>query len=70
MPTLKESLQRTRQAVENEIAKTILDRQDLTYREIGKLFGVSDAYVAGIAKSRKIQRPSGTGSPAWKLRET
>jgi hypothetical protein len=68
MPTLKESLKRTRQAVENEITQTILDRPDLTYREIGKLFGVSDAYVAGVAKSRKIQRPAGTASPAWKKR--
>jgi predicted transcriptional regulator len=69
MPTLKESLQRTRQAVENKMAKKIINHPTLSYKEIGKLFGVSDAYIARIAKSRKIQRPSGTGSPAWKWKQ-
>jgi hypothetical protein len=69
MPTLKESLQRTRHSVENEMAKKIINCPTLSYKEIGKLFGVSDAYIAGIAKSRKIQRPSGTGSPAWKWKQ-
>jgi hypothetical protein len=56
------------QQLDNEIAAAILSKRTLSYKEIGKLFGVSDAYVAGIAVSRKIRRPMGMKSPAWKRR--
>jgi hypothetical protein len=69
VPTLKESLQQTRHTIENEMAETIISSPTLTYEEIGKLFGVSDGFIAGIAKTRKIRRPSGTGSPAWKRKK-
>ncbi len=55
--------------VEDEVVKLILERTDLTQREIAKMVGVSLAYVQSVAKRRRVQRPRGTKSPAWKLKQ-
>jgi len=55
--------------VEDEVVRLILERTDLTQREIAKMLGVSLAYVQSVAKRRRVQRPRGTGSPAWKLKQ-
>jgi hypothetical protein len=58
--------QELKQQLDNEIANVIITQPTIPYREIGKLFGVSDWYVCEVAKSRKIRRPQGMASPAWK----
>ena len=68
MTTLKDALRRAKQSIDNEIAQMILDFPTMSYEDIAKQFGVSQPYVSTVAKSRKIQRPTGTASPAWKKR--
>jgi hypothetical protein len=55
--------------LDDEIAKTIIERQDLTLLEIAKLHGVGDVYVRAVMKARKIKRKRGLGSPAFKIRK-
>lgn len=68
MTTLKDSLRRARLEIDNQIADAIVNRSELTYKQIGELFGVKDSYVAEIAKARKITRPMGLASPAYKAK--
>jgi transposase len=56
-------------ALDDEIAGTVLKRQDLTYREIAQLFGVGYTYVQNIVVARKLRRQRGLGSPAFKLKQ-
>ena len=55
--------------LDDAIARTILEREDLTLVEVAKLHGVGDVYVRQVMKARKITRKRGLGSPAWKLRK-
>jgi hypothetical protein len=51
--------------LDDDIVKTILEREDLTLVQIAKLHGVGDVYVRALMKARKIKRKRGLGSPAF-----
>jgi hypothetical protein len=52
----------------DEVAATVIREPKLSYKEIGKLHGITDASVCAITKARNIRRPTGAGSLAFKLK--
>jgi hypothetical protein len=62
----KQELMRT---LDDAIARTILERQELTLLQIAEFHGVGDLYVRQVMKARKIRRKRGLGSPAFKFRK-
>lgn len=51
-----------------EIAQ-VLNEEKLTHEEIAAQFGVTAKYVGELAKSFKLTRKRGRGSPAWKNKQ-
>jgi hypothetical protein len=69
---LKDSLKMARLAKEQEILTVLLERPDLSYEAIGRLFGVSEWPIKQIVQQYQLSRPRGrkaknitpvTGSP-------
>jgi hypothetical protein len=56
---LKDSLRMARLAKEQEIVTVLLQRPDLSYEAIGKLFGVSDWPIKQIVQKYQLSRPRG-----------
>jgi transcriptional regulator with XRE-family HTH domain len=63
--TTKQQLERQ---LEDNAVRLILEKKDLTQKEIADLLGVSVSYIQSVAKRRRVQRPRGCAGPAWKLR--
>jgi hypothetical protein len=61
--------QELKQQLDNDIAADILGKPTMSYADIGKVYGVSVFYVSQIAIARKIRRPTGMASPAWKRKQ-
>lgn len=56
---LKDSIKMARLAKEQEIVTVLLQRPDLSYEAIGRLFGVSDWPIKRIVEKYRISRPRG-----------
>lgn len=56
---LKESLRMARLAKEQEIVTVLLERPDLSYGAIGRLFGVTEWPIKQIVKKHQLARPRG-----------
>ena len=56
---LKESFKMARLAKEQEIVAVLLERPDLSYEAIGRLFGVSEWPIKQIVKKYQVSRPRG-----------
>ncbi|MBZ5720743.1 MAG: hypothetical protein LAO03_10220 [Acidobacteriia bacterium] len=56
---LKDSLKMARLAKEQEIVTILLQRPDLSYEAIGRLFGVSEWPIKRIVEKYRISRPRG-----------
>jgi hypothetical protein len=56
---LKDSLKMARLAKEQEIVNVLLQRLDLSYEAIGRLFGVSEWPIKQIVKKHQLSRPRG-----------
>ncbi|HEV2399386.1 MAG TPA: hypothetical protein VGS27_20735 [Candidatus Sulfotelmatobacter sp.] len=56
---LKESFKMARLAKEQEIVAVLLERPDLSYGAIGRLFGVSEWPIKQIVKKHQLSRPPG-----------
>ena len=56
---LKDSLKMARLAKEQEIVTVLLQRPDLSYEAIGRLFGVSEWPIKQIVKKHQLARPRG-----------
>ncbi len=56
---LKESVKIARLAKEQEIITVLLQRPDLSYEAVGKLFGVSEWPIKQIVEKNRISRRCG-----------
>ena len=56
---LKDSLKIARLAKEQEIVTVLLQRPDLSYEAIGRLFGVSEWPIKQIVQKYQLSRPRG-----------
>ena len=56
---LKDSLKIARLLKEQEIVTVLLERRDLSYEAIGRLFGVSEWPIKQIVKKHQLSRSRG-----------
>jgi hypothetical protein len=56
---LKDGLKVARLAKEQEIVTVLLERPDLSYEAIGRLFGVSEWPIKQIVQKYQLSRPRG-----------
>lgn len=56
---LKDSMKLARLEKEQEIIAVLLQRPDLSYESVGKLFGVSEWPIKQIVEKNRISRPRG-----------
>ena len=63
----KQDLKLLQQRMDNDIAAMLLAEKTLSIEEIARRFGVSSTYVTLLARARKIKRPQGAASPAYKM---
>ena len=56
---LKDSLRTARLAKEQEILSILIERHDLSYEAIGKVFGVSEWPIKQIVKKYNLNRKRG-----------
>jgi DNA-directed RNA polymerase specialized sigma subunit len=60
MPTtIKEAMRTARTEKEREIVEILKTRTDLTYSNIGAMFGATEEPIKRIAKKYNFSRPSG-----------
>jgi hypothetical protein len=55
--------------VREMIVQTVLNHPNRPYCEIAKEFGVTEWTVGKFARAAGIKRPSGAGSPSWRLKQ-
>jgi transposase len=60
---LKDSMKMARAAKEQEILDVLINRKDLSYETIGKMFGVSEWPIKQIVKKYNLKRPTGPKKP-------
>jgi hypothetical protein len=56
---LKDSLKMARLEKEQEIVSLLLQRPDLSYEAIGRMFGVSEWPIKQIVRKHQLSRPRG-----------
>ena len=61
MQSIREQLETARFNVEAQVAEVILSRKDLSYKAIGKMFGISESTVKEIIKRRGVNPQRKTG---------
>ena len=60
---LKDSMKQARAVKEQEILSILIERPDLSYEAIGKMFGVSEWPIKQIVKKYNLNRKRGPKKP-------